>query len=232
MFAPRVTRHTSIRYSSSCHTRVNMGATIFFTAAMIRANTPARSRGNGGMYVRPTLATWPRWPKYGEHYETPCVSSPSCLLSILILFYFKFARKIVIQAQIMYTIRCQTFRTQSKLKISYNGHICNCYLKIIFTHNLYVYLRPGWRYQHSDALRAGGSGDRITVKARISVPVQPSPGAHRFSCTVGNVSFWEVKRQERDADRPFYSKAEGAKGLQLSFRLYLCFQKHVMSFPL
>jgi hypothetical protein len=26
MCAPRVTRHTSIRYSSSCHTRVNMGA--------------------------------------------------------------------------------------------------------------------------------------------------------------------------------------------------------------
>ena len=24
MFAPRVTRHTSIPYSSSCHTRINM----------------------------------------------------------------------------------------------------------------------------------------------------------------------------------------------------------------
>ena len=33
MCAPRVTRHTSIRYSNSCHTRVN----IFFTAAIIRA---------------------------------------------------------------------------------------------------------------------------------------------------------------------------------------------------
>jgi hypothetical protein len=30
MCAPRVTRHTS------CHTRVNMGASIFFTVAMIR----------------------------------------------------------------------------------------------------------------------------------------------------------------------------------------------------
>jgi hypothetical protein len=37
MCAPRVTRHTSIRHSSSYHTRVNMGALIFFTAAMIRA---------------------------------------------------------------------------------------------------------------------------------------------------------------------------------------------------
>ena len=48
MCAPPVTRHTSIRYSSSCHTRVNMGASIFFTAAMIRAFRSARSRGNGG----------------------------------------------------------------------------------------------------------------------------------------------------------------------------------------
>jgi hypothetical protein len=35
MCAPWVTQHTSIRYSSSCHTRVNMVASIFFTAAMI-----------------------------------------------------------------------------------------------------------------------------------------------------------------------------------------------------
>jgi len=48
MCAPLVTRHTSIRYSSSCHTRVNMGASIFFTAAMIRAFRSTRSRGNGG----------------------------------------------------------------------------------------------------------------------------------------------------------------------------------------
>jgi len=47
MCAPRVTRHTSIRYSSSCHTRVNMGASIFFTAAVIRAFRLARLRGNG-----------------------------------------------------------------------------------------------------------------------------------------------------------------------------------------
>jgi hypothetical protein len=72
---PRVTRHTSIRYSSSYHTRVNMGASIFFTAAMIRAFRSARSRGNGGTYtVRPTIGfvvinTF----IHGEHYETPCI---------------------------------------------------------------------------------------------------------------------------------------------------------------
>ena len=44
--------HGTHRYDipSSCptHTRVNMGASIFFTAAMIRAFRSARSRGNGG----------------------------------------------------------------------------------------------------------------------------------------------------------------------------------------
>jgi hypothetical protein len=47
MCAPRVTRHISIRYSSSCHIRFNMGVSIFFTAAMIRAFRSARSRGDG-----------------------------------------------------------------------------------------------------------------------------------------------------------------------------------------
>jgi hypothetical protein len=52
MCAPWVRRHTMIRYSSSCHTRVNIGASIFFTAAMIRAFRSARSRGNGGTNTR------------------------------------------------------------------------------------------------------------------------------------------------------------------------------------
>jgi len=33
------------------HTRVNMGASIFFTAAMIRAFRSARSRGNVGTNI-------------------------------------------------------------------------------------------------------------------------------------------------------------------------------------
>jgi hypothetical protein len=49
MCAPRAARHTSIRYASSCHTRVNMGASIFFTAAMVRAFRSARSCGKSGM---------------------------------------------------------------------------------------------------------------------------------------------------------------------------------------
>ena len=49
MCEPWLSRHTSIRYSSSCHTRVNMGASIFFTAAMIRA---LRSCGHVAMVER------------------------------------------------------------------------------------------------------------------------------------------------------------------------------------
>jgi len=45
--AQPVTRHTAIRYSSSCDTRVNMSASIFFIAAMIRGFRSVRSRGNG-----------------------------------------------------------------------------------------------------------------------------------------------------------------------------------------
>jgi len=47
MWAAEVARHTLIRYSSSCNTHVNMGASIFFTAAMIRVFRSARSSSNG-----------------------------------------------------------------------------------------------------------------------------------------------------------------------------------------
>jgi len=40
--APRVTRHTAIWYSSSCHTRVNVGASTFFTATVIKTNSPPK----------------------------------------------------------------------------------------------------------------------------------------------------------------------------------------------
>jgi hypothetical protein len=53
MCAPRVVRHTSIRCSSSCHTRVNICASIFFTARMNRVFRSARSRDY--KYVPPLL---------------------------------------------------------------------------------------------------------------------------------------------------------------------------------
>ena len=93
MCALRVTRHTSIRYSSSCYTRVKMAPSIFFTAVMIRAFTSARSRGNGGANTRSlTHSQRNKHVSYGfpiinfcnpgVHYETPCIKTPtrvSCL---------------------------------------------------------------------------------------------------------------------------------------------------------
>jgi len=37
------------------------------------------------------------------------------------------------------------------------------------------------------------SGDRISVVARFSAPVQTGPGAHPASCAMGTGSFWGVK---------------------------------------
>ena len=63
MCAPQVTWHTLKRKSSSCHTRVNMGASIFFDAAMIRAFRSAQSRGNGGMNTQ--SLTYPQRKNHG-----------------------------------------------------------------------------------------------------------------------------------------------------------------------
>jgi hypothetical protein len=52
MCARCLTRHTSIRYSSSCLTHVNMRTSIFFTNAMVRALRSERSRGNSGTNTR------------------------------------------------------------------------------------------------------------------------------------------------------------------------------------
>ena len=43
------TAHIGTLFKFLPHTRVNMGASIFFTAAMIRAFRSARSRGNGAL---------------------------------------------------------------------------------------------------------------------------------------------------------------------------------------
>ena len=41
-------------------------------------------------------------------------------------------------------------------------------------------------------LRVGRSGDRITVEARFSAPVQTGPGAYPASCTMGTGFFLGV----------------------------------------
>jgi hypothetical protein len=46
------TAHIDTIFKFLSHTHVNMGASIFFTAAMIRAFRLARSRGNGATNTR------------------------------------------------------------------------------------------------------------------------------------------------------------------------------------
>ena len=43
---------------------------------------------------------------------------------------------------------------------------------------------PGWRSRNSDSLRAGRSGDRMPVEARLSAPIQTGPRVHPASCTM------------------------------------------------
>ena len=63
---------------------------------------------------------------------------------------------------------------------------------------------PGQRSRYSDSLRAGQSGDRIPVEARLSAPVQTGPGVHPASCTMGTGSFPGVKRPGRGVDHPLH----------------------------
>jgi len=73
----------------------------------------------------------------------------------------------------------------------------------------------------SDSLRAGQSGDRITLGARFSAPVQTGPGAHPASYTMGTGSFPGVKQPGRGVDHPCtiyrrgYRKSRGIPVLNL-----------------
>jgi hypothetical protein len=44
---------------------------------------------------------------------------------------------------------------------------------------------PGYRSRYSDSLRSGLSGDRFSVGAKFSAPVQTSGGAHPVCCKMG-----------------------------------------------
>jgi hypothetical protein len=69
--------------------------------------------------------------------------------------------------------------------------------------------------RYSDSLRAGRSGDRIPVEARLSTPVQNGPGSHPASHTIGTGSFIRVKWPGRGVDHPRPSSAEVKERVQL-----------------
>jgi hypothetical protein len=48
---------------------------------------------------------------------------------------------------------------------------------------------PRQRSRYADSLRAGRSGERIPLGARVSAPVQIDPGTHLASCTISTGSF-------------------------------------------
>jgi hypothetical protein len=69
--------------------------------------------------------------------------------------------------------------------------------------------------QVTNSLRAGRSGDRIPVEARLSAPVQNGPGTHPGSYTMCTGSFPGVKRPWRGVDHPLPSSAEVKERLEL-----------------
>ena len=76
---------------------------------------------------------------------------------------------------------------------------------------------PGYRSRYSDSLRARRSGDRITVGARFSAPVQTAPGAHPASYTMGIGSFPGAKRPGCGVDHSPLSRAEVKERVELYF---------------
>jgi hypothetical protein len=102
MCAPRVTRRTSILYSSSCHTRVNMGVAIFslHTSHRLAAemwNTMKNSfMGKQFLSCSFYLYRFRKYVSYGfsninvcdprVHDETPCISLSCCYFSSSVYF--------------------------------------------------------------------------------------------------------------------------------------------------
>ena len=74
---------------------------------------------------------------------------------------------------------------------------------------------PGLLSRYSDALRAGGSGDRIPVEARFSTRVQTGPWTHPASYAMGTGYFPGVKRPVRGVDHPAPSSAKDKERVEL-----------------
>ena len=82
-----------------------------------------------------------------------------------------------------------------------------------------MFIRAGQRSRYSDCLRAGRSGDRIPVGARLFALAQTGTEAHPASCKMGTLSnlvFPGGKvRPGRDADPSPPSSAEVKNRVEL-----------------
>jgi hypothetical protein len=76
--------------------------------------------------------------------------------------------------------------------------------------------------RYSDSLRAGRSGDRISVVTKFSAPVQTGSEAQPASYTMETGSFPGVKQPGRDVDHPPHSYLTTAHRYPalLSFKCY------------
>jgi len=76
-------------------------------------------------------------------------------------------------------------------------------------------LRRRWRSQYSDSVRAGRSGDRIPVGARLSAPVQTGCEAHPAFYAIGTGSIPGLRRPGRGVDHPPQFSAEFKERVEL-----------------
>jgi len=75
----------------------------------------------------------------------------------------------------------------------HNPHTINENPPPFLINNISLHRQSGPGSSVGIATGYGGSGDRISVGVRFSVPLQTGPGTHSASCTMGTVSFLGVK---------------------------------------
>ena len=79
MCAPRVTWHTSIQYSSCCHTRVNMLTRVWHPWCTHRKSLVVKKKNSVFLWLWTIPLRYVLWflvinvCNHGEHYETPCI---------------------------------------------------------------------------------------------------------------------------------------------------------------